>query len=223
MKRIDANSSELLVGLFDSAVTGASSDLKWNAEALAPAEQTLVAHAVESRRREFATGRMLVRQLLEARGVRNFPLLRDDDRVPVWPEGIVGSISHTKNLAVAVIASDDDFCGLGIDVEPDAAVESGIERMICREPELEWVGGGSEEERGTRCRIVFSIKEAVYKAFFPRIRTFWKFQDVEVEIDLEAERFVATLPTSARRDSIEGRVVRRAGWILSAAEIRNDP
>ena len=87
-----------------------------------------------------------------------------------------------------------------------------------RDREFDWVGegaGADPVERRRRCRVVFSVKEAVYKAFYPRTREFWSFQDVGVEIDLDAARFSATLPASAGRATIEGRVFRRDGWILS--------
>ena len=66
--------------------------------------------------------------------------------------------------------------------------------------------------------MIFSIKEAVYKAFFPRLRQLWGFQDVELEMQLEENRFLARLPASADRPQVEGRILRRKGWILSAVE-----
>ena len=82
--------------------------------------------------------------------------------------------------------------------------------------------GESEAEgpaqRGRRCRIVFSAKEAVYKAFFPKVRRVWGFLEVHTKFDLEENSFYATLPPDAGRAEVEGRVLRRQGWILSGVE-----
>jgi 4'-phosphopantetheinyl transferase EntD len=215
-------SAELLEGLFDARVRCAAASLDWTPEALLPEERSLVAKAVESRQREFSTGRILARRLLAEHGVHDFALLRDSDRVPSWPDGVTGSISHTHDLAVVALASSAEFEGVGLDVEPDEPVERGIERIVCRDAERAWLEAGPGGERGARCKIVFSTKEAVYKAFFPRTRVFWSFQDVEVEIDLTGERFEARLPESAGRPRIEGRIFRRQGWILSSVEVRGE-
>lgn len=212
----------LVAGLFDPAISCVASGLDYSLGALHSQERALVESAVASRQRDFSTGRVLARRLIEARGRPAEPLLRDPDRVPIWPTGIVGSISHTKGLAVAAIAESEMFQGIGIDVEPDEAVGEGVERIVCREVERPWLDLEGPKERGRRCKIVFSIKEAVYKAFYPRVRVFWNFHDVEVDIDLVGESFQARLPESAGRASIPGRIVRRGGWILSAVQIENE-
>jgi len=214
-----AEAAALVEGLFDPAVSCLASGPSWTIDALLSEERELVASAVASRQRDFSTGRVLARRLLEARGLPREPLLRDADRVPTWPPGIVGSISHTQGLVVAAVAASGAFQGIGVDVEPDEPVGEGVERVVCRVAERPWLEAEGDSERGRRCKIVFSIKEAVYKAFYPRVRVFWNFHDVELEIDLEAERFEARLPESAGRPSIGGRVVRRGGWILSAVQV----
>jgi len=189
---------------------------------LMPLERAFVEKAVASRQREFATGRVLARRLLAERGYRDFALLPDADRVPVWPVGIVGSISHTRGLCAVGVAAERDHAGLGLDVEPAAAVRAGLERRVCTDRELGWLEAASVdrgEEPGVLCRVVFSAKEAVYKAFYPHTRTFWDFHAVEVVIDLGRERFVASLPAGAGLAEIEGRVLRTRDWILSGVSL----
>jgi len=81
------------------------------------------------------------------------------------------------------------------------------------------VASAGEADRGRRCRIVFSVKEAVYKAFYPRTRTFWSFQDVGVSIDLEAGSYLAELPEGTGLAKVTGRVACRSGWIVSAVAV----
>ena len=207
---------DLLDELFDVGVRVASSPLVFRSEDLPAGERSLVERAVESRRREFSTGRFLARSLLKDLDVEVTELLRDEDRVPLWPDRVVGSISHCEELCVVAIAERTRFRGIGVDVEPDEAVKSGVERVVCRESEKAWLSAVTGNERGRRIKVIFSVKEAVYKAFYPELRTFWSFQDVETEIDLPNERFRARLPEGPEVREIEGRIRRRGGLILSS-------
>ncbi|MFK7897294.1 MAG: 4'-phosphopantetheinyl transferase [Myxococcota bacterium] len=207
----------LVEGLMDPGVLVEAAALDFGLHDLLAEERPLVASAVETRQKEFATGRVLARRLLARMGRPAGPLLRDDDRVPRWPEGIVGSITHCEGLCLVAAASGRVQRGIGLDVEPDMPVREGVERVVCRGAEHDWVKQGADEEAcSRRVKLVFSIKEATYKAFYPELRTFWSFQDVGVEVDLEAGRFLASLPEGPDVRSVEGRVLRRDGFILSS-------
>ncbi len=214
-----AGLTALLEDLFPAGIRTAAERISDRVDELLPAERPAIATAVASRQFEFATGRVLARRLLAELGRPDFALVRDDDRVPRWPEGFVGSISHSGSLCVASVARASAFAGIGLDLEPDEPVDSDIERVVCRGGEHDWVAAATGDDRGRRRRIVFSVKEAVYKAFYPRTREFWSFQDVTVSIDLERGRYRAELPASAGVDTVEGRIHRQAGWILSALAV----
>lgn len=212
----------LLEPLFDVSIARAIAPVEDAVAELSEAERGLIARAAESRRREFSTGRKLARRLLAERGIAAGSILRDDDRVPIWPLDVTGSISHCRDYAVVALCDADACFGLGIDIEPDEPVKPGVERIVCTDSERLWLGGGdeSEEIRGRRVKLIFSAKESVYKAFYPRIRTFWNFHDVVLELDEVRGRFVAALPASAGRAFVEGRFVRGHGTIVSAVVAR---
>lgn len=209
---------ELIHGLFDAPVLVVSAPICGQISSLTSGERAIVSRAVDKRKTQFATGRILARRLLSDLGYFGFELLRDKDRVPVWPEDVVGSISHTEGLCVVAIASARNRVGIGIDVEPDQPVKAGVEKIVCRTRERDWVESGGASEYGRRCRAVFCVKEAVYKSFFPRLRRVWGFQEVGVDIDLDENTFRAQLPEDADRPEVEGRILRREGWILSAVD-----
>ena len=217
--RAGAGLAGLLEGLFPVGVRIAAERISDRVADLLPAERPGIATAVASRQHEFATGRVLARRLLAELGRPDFALVRDQDRVPRWPDGFVGSISHSGSLCVASVGLASEFAGIGLDLEPDEPVDSDIERVVCRDAEHDWVAAATGDDRGRRRRIVFSVKEAVYKAFYPRTREFWSFQDVTVSIDLEAGRYRAELPESAGVASAAGRIHREGGWILSALAV----
>jgi len=128
------------------------------------------------RKTEFLSGRLCAAQSLEAMGVRApFPL-PVCDRLPVWPVGVVGSISHCNSMALAITAHTSDYQALGVDAELllDIRGSSEIRNQIgC---DHEW----SRLEKYTTCQRhavtrLFSAKEALYKALFPSIGHFKDF------------------------------------------------
>ncbi len=206
----------MLEGLFDEPeIHVASAAIEDRTDLLFPEELASIHRASAARRAEFSTGRWLARKLLSELGCAPVAIPRGRDRSPRWPCDWVGSITHSGRACAAAVASASRYRGIGIDLEPDEAVKPGLERLICFGDELDWVAAAGEGERGRRCRMVFSVKEAVYKAFHPHTGRVWRFADVALEIDLASESFHARLPADAGTPAIEGRVLRRRGWITS--------
>lgn len=188
---------------------------------LHPAEAACVEKAVAKRRSEFAAGRLCARQALAAFGVEDFPLLPDGDRVPHWPAGIVGSISHAAGHVAVAVARGEVIAGLGIDVERGGPVEPGLASRICRPDEIERLEALPCLEGADWWKLVFSAKESFYKAYYPLARTFLSFQDVDVVVDSDSGSFAATLvrpdvPDVAGTRSLRGRYAFREGFVFTA-------
>ena len=86
--------------------------------ALFPEEEALLASAIEKRRREFATGRMCAHSALQQLGYPAGAILRGSRGEPLWPEGVVGSITHCDGYRAAAVARSQEIVTLGIDAEP---------------------------------------------------------------------------------------------------------
>lgn len=138
---------------------------------------------------EFAAGRFCAHRVLAALGIKAGPLLTGDNGVPAWPEGIVGSISHTTGCTVAVACHSNDASGIGVDVESGDAVTMDMVRVLCTEAERAWVC--STPGRGAA--LLFSAKESLFKGYFPLTGFFLEFGDVEVTLDPAERRFSARL------------------------------
>jgi 4'-phosphopantetheinyl transferase EntD len=145
---------------------------------LYPGEAELIARAVGSRRREFVTTRHCARQALAALGFPPMAILAGDRRNPRWPQGVAGSMTHCPGFRAAAVATD--LLTIGIDAEPAEPLPDGLLRMVAlpqdiaalpTRPDLPWD------------RILFSIKESVYKAWFPLTDRWLGFQEAEVVID----------------------------------------
>ncbi|UWQ23948.1 4'-phosphopantetheinyl transferase superfamily protein [Leisingera aquaemixtae] len=179
-------------------------------------------NAVEKRRKEFAAGRSAVHQAMRQLQIPPAPVQVGSDRAPVWPAGVVGSITHTKSCAMAVLARAGDVQALGIDVEEDTPLKDDLLPAICSAREQAWLRG--QDNPGQMAKVIFSAKEAAYKCQYTLSRAFYGFDGMELEFDLAAGAyqafFTADRPPFASGESVGGRFAIGAGLIMTTAEIR---
>lgn len=193
-------------------------------DALFPEEMAQIARAVDKRRAEYATARVLARRALGRLGAEAAPIVNDEERCPMWPRGVVGSITHTRDYCgVALALRGGAVESLGVDVERDEAVKEALYDKICSASELERLRRLAQHELGVLVRVVFSAKEAFYKAQFPVTRQYLGFHAADVVLHLEEERFEVALTREAGRFSagarFEGRVSLGDGLIVSALSL----
>jgi 4'-phosphopantetheinyl transferase EntD len=162
---------------------------------LLPDEAPLVARAVAKRQREFARGRTCARQALAGLGFERVSVLVGEAREPLWPNGVVGSITHDNTLCVVAVGRAERYVGLGVDVEPEGALTPEVAERIWSPAEAERAETVAALTAGSAARLVFSAKEAFYKCQYPLTRSYLGFHDVEVE--LGAGTFALTLKTGA--------------------------
>ncbi|MEM7675131.1 MAG: hypothetical protein AAF449_03910, partial [Myxococcota bacterium] len=113
-----------------------------------PEEAVTVAKAVPHRVAEFATGRALARRLLGELGFAPGPLVARKDRSPDWPTGAIGSITHTKHIAIVAAARGGPNDALGIDVEPRESLNPELNSLICTPYEVRWLEQQPVQDRG---------------------------------------------------------------------------
>lgn len=140
-------------------------------------------NAALRRRAEFLAGRVCAQQaFLRLTGTPHMPL-QGADRLPIWPRGYVGSISHSRGLAAAVVARRNDYRSLGIDLEHplrDDECTKELIRSIQAPAEEERLAVLHALTRGEALTLAFSIKESVFKVLYPLVHTFFDFKDVEL-------------------------------------------
>ena len=191
---------------FDAGVAGGSSFLQ--SVELLPGEHFHVARAVQPRQIEFALGRTLAREALGVIGHPPVAIPAGADRAPIWPQGVIGSITHCEEICVAVVAPLKSGIGmLGVDLERIAAVSELIE-MITTPRERQQVWFSRQPDLDILVSLCFSAKESAYKAFYPRIRRFLDFRDVELDFDFPAAGFTARLAPHVSSDSGAGQMLR---------------
>lgn len=172
-----------LKALFPDIVKGAEAP-HGEPPALFDEELALVARAVDKRLREFAHGRACARQALAQLGVAPQPLLVNADRSVAWPDAAWGSITHTDGLCLAVAARREHLSGIGIDAEVRGRVSDKLWSHIASEREIAWFRAAADaREAAERATLLFSAKEAFYKAQFCVSRTFVGFHEAELTFD----------------------------------------
>ena len=117
--------------------------------------------AVLKRHRAFSAGRAAARMAME-RPEQSLPMCRD--RSPLWPTGICGSISHSDSACLAIAAPLSLYRGLGIDLEPALPLEPALWETVLTAAEQTWLAGLPAAQRGLTAKLIFSAKEAAYKA-----------------------------------------------------------
>ncbi|WP_189224732.1 4'-phosphopantetheinyl transferase family protein [Saccharothrix coeruleofusca] len=193
---------------------------------LFPEEEEHIARSVDKRRREFTTGRHCARVALGRLGLPPVPLLPGPKREPLWPAGVVGSITHCAGYRAAAVARASEVWTVGIDAEPDEPTPDGVLEAIAlpgelaRTAELRAADGKTSWDR-----LLFSAKETVYKAWFPLTRSWLGFEDAEVTIDPDGGTFSARILVEAPvvdgipLTGFTGRWLARDGFVVTAIAV----
>jgi 4'-phosphopantetheinyl transferase EntD len=145
--------------------------------ALMPEELVAFAGSVTKVRRASGAARIVARELLPRLGQAPQALPRSASGSPAWPEGIVGSLAHDAEVAVAAMAKRNDYAGIGIDIEPAQPLDRDLVDIVATTSERR-----SIEDDLLRARVLFTVKEAVYKAVHPLDGIFLDHHDVEVSL-----------------------------------------
>jgi enterobactin synthetase component D len=162
----------------------------------------LIARSVTKRQREFYFGRLCAREAMKRLGAGVADVHIGADREPVWPAGLVGSISHTRNSATAVAASDRKCAGIGIDLELLVELDqvNSILPVVAGADEVAVVRSATKYDAAQALTLIFSAKEAFFKASYQAVRYFFDFSVASVvEVDANAKVVYLMLNSALER------------------------
>lgn len=145
-------------------------------------EERGILDALPMRKREFAAGRAAARTALQALDIAPQPIARAADRRPIWPEGIVGSISHSQGFAVAVVGLETNLAGVGLDIEKASPIKKELRPYILTPFEQTERDYEPTVDGSPRCTISFVAKEALFKCVYPITRKRFGFHEARIEI-----------------------------------------
>lgn len=200
------------------------------APSVLPEEAALLpSRAIGSARIAFSLGRHAAHSALSSAVlVSDIPILRLDGKAPRWPDGAVGSISHTRRgdliVAAAIAAPSALFESLGLDIEDlRRPISPAFVEKICTARELTWVNDDLAESHRRALRL-FSAKETLFKMFAPVFSGPKTFQGADLIFRPETNSFEATIaPAISDRHPAFSRhhvfVQEREDFVLTAAAL----
>ena len=145
-----------------------------------PDEEPLIARSVSARRSEFVTVRHCARLALSQLGVPPVPILKGEKGEPRWPDGVVGSLTHTRGYRGAAVGRSTAVRSVGIDAEPHDVLPDGVLSAISLPVERREISRLPEGPHWDR--ILFCAKEATYKAWFPLTGRWLGFEDAHITL-----------------------------------------
>ena len=120
------------------------------------------------RQNSFLAGRYASKKSLESLGFKeDFEIIRHDSGRPIFPQGFIGSISHSDDLAISVVTNSPEILSIGVDIQLFRSTKEGLRERIL-----------TNKETDLDVLAVFSAKEAVYKATSPLVSETIGFKDV---------------------------------------------
>lgn len=197
------------------------------------AERAALGNAVEKRRREFVTARACAREALARLGLPPAPIVGGERGEPLWPPGVVGSITHCAGYRGCALTRAGELLGLGIDAEPNVPLPAGVlarvavaqertmlERLAAEEPAVHWD------------RLLFCAKEAIYKVWFPLARSWLGFEDALLTLHQSGDGCAGTFEgrllvpgpslEGGSLATLSGRWLARDGLLLTAIALARE-
>jgi 4'-phosphopantetheinyl transferase EntD len=200
----------LVARLLAPGIFGADMDDAGQPLALHPDEEIFVVKAAPKRRRDFVLGRTCARAALAGLGHSGAVIGMGEGGAPLWPVGIMGSITHTSGYAAALAADARLFSGIGVDAERVGGVTEELWPRLFDTAERDRLMGLDDASRAILATVIFSAKEACYKAW--TMKGALAFRDIHVapgEGGFTATRSGETL---RGRFVVEGDLVLTAAW-----------
>lgn len=196
-----------------------------NTDVLLAEEASATTNFSEKRLAEFKLGRACARELLTSLGYADFPVRVGESRQPLWPDGLIGSISHTREFALCAIAPQQQITGLGIDIEVIEQEAFDLLAMVTSSEELERI-----RAKVTGChylaKLLFSAKESVFKCQFTFTGEWLEFKDVSLNLDFVRRLFTTSIKDHDSLFNISGtwdvtdRHIVTAAWISQRIEFK---
>lgn len=141
-----------------------------------------IQRSVAKRQAEFLAGRLCARAALQRLDQLDCIPAIGEDRAPVWPGHISGSITHSTGHAAAIVGHKAQWRGLGMDLENVMPLERA-ERLageILTADELKRMAHVPREQVALLVTLTFSAKESLFKALYPIVQKRFYFEHAEV-------------------------------------------
>jgi len=161
-------------------------------------ETQIIQNASKHRQREFLEGRNCAHlALAQLNFTESIAILIGENREPLWPDQMVGSITHCDNYCAAAVTDCKKVLGIGIDAELNKKLPNNLILTTQTKNEIN-LNKGLILENYENCinKLVFSAKESAFKFIYPFIQHYINFKDLEVRLDFDSKSFSIVFLTS---------------------------
>ncbi len=186
---------------------------------LSPEEQTYLESVSQNRKREFIAGRFCAREAMKSANIPPEHIRMGEKGEPIWPSTIVGSITHSHGYAAAAVAKKSEVLSLGLDAETNEPLSPKVLQRIGNTQEQEWVQSVESAIIQHPGKILFSAKEATYKAWYPITQEWLGFQEAHIDFHSDENTFTVQIQKKGPFKKLFGKFVIQQGIILTAIEI----
>ena len=138
-----------------------------------------IQRSVAKRQAEFLAGRLCARSALQHLAALDHVPAIGEDRAPIWPAGITGSITHGTGWAGAIVAHDTAWQGLGLDMETLLGDERAT-RLAGEILTVDELARMNPDQVSLTVTLTFSIKESLFKALYPLVGKRFYFEHAEL-------------------------------------------
>lgn len=216
-----------LCALFPPDVAVVMNDPRAAHPAPMPPEMPAIAKAGPKRRAEFAAGRAAARAAMQALDMPARAVPAGPDRAPLWPQGVVGSLSHCESACVAALGPASSLRAIGVDIEEDLDLSPDLVPTVCSLAERAWLACQPEARRGLLAKLIFCAKECTYKCQYPVTGVMFDFHTLEITPDLDTGQFEATftcdIASFAAGTCLSGRFAHEDGLIACGMVLARSP
>lgn len=161
-------------------------------------------NSVSSRQAEHLAGRLAAKLAISSLGASvNSTIPIGENGEPIWPQGVVASISHTSNLAMccASLATRQAFVGIDIENIISSEVASDISNVVLNLKER-FIVDSTNLEFEIGVTLCFSAKESLFKALYKYVKNYFDFQDAEIIAIDEGSRLIQIALVTDLTDSL---------------------
>ena len=182
-------------------------------------ERTYLKNVSQNRKNEYIAGRFCAHQSMALANIPPVHIPIGNKGEPIWPSGVVGSITHSRGYAAAAVAKQSDVHSLGLDAEIDEPLSSRVLRRISNENEQEWIKATASGLIQHPGKVLFSAKEATYKAWYPITQEWLGFKEVLINFHDQGNTFTVHIQKNGPIREMHGKYTIRKDIIVTAIEV----
>jgi len=164
--------------------------------------------AVSKRKSEFLAGRYLATLALTNIGFDEVNIGINENRAPIWPQGTLGSISHSLNTAKTIVTKNQHYRFIGVDIEYWISPSDAnllVDNIVINASE--YTALLQLMPFNQALTLIFSAKESLFKAIFKEVGHYFDFKAAKVSaIDFSQQQLTLTLTQHLSESMVSGRI-----------------